>query len=668
MTQQLYELPTSTRARRQALALGFLLLLAFGLWAGACTAASAFAHATHYPPALGRPWLIPPAVFGRLTCFLTAGALLAATLVQRRWLLGPAALTLAVALVLTSSFPVYGPGAYSVMLRVQNDPQYGSVLSRALVWGYIAFSAPLLSLLPLLRTTLRLVRTGDLHGSARFASMREILESGFVVDAPSSDLTVSRDLPMGLVPQNGRERLLRVRGDVHVIAFAPPGSGKTTSFVIPTAQDWSGGLLVLDVKREVYQKTAGHRSAAGHRILVMDPSRDEPGLVHWNPLLAVRDFPEDVTDVSELALLLLPDHKGSDPFWRQSARALLEGIILHVLYALPEKTLAACYSFLCSPDQPVVEQFQSMLDTLHCPDGRHGWTTHPRVAMSARAFLDMPEQTRGGVVASCLAVLAPYADPILAAATSTSDFALADLFAGDRTTTLYLAIDPNSLQRLADHIRIVISQITAALTRDLPPPGRPPFLLLLDEFPAFGTMTVIERALAYLRGYGVQTYIVVQHLDQLHALYGQTESISPNCSVHIAFAPAHLKTAEALSRRAGTRTVAFERGSTGRGGTSAQQGDAGRPLLQPDEILRLPRDLSLILRVGTRPILVRPEPYFKNPLRLAASQIPAPPSEPTFPDLSRWTSRRAPAPPPKSTRGRRVERNMGLSQILGASK
>ena len=168
--------------------------------------------------------------------------------------------------------------------------------------------------------------------------------------------------------------------------------------------------------------------------------------------------------------------------------------------------------------------------------------------------------------------------------------------------------------------------------------------MILDEFPTFGRMQVVETALAYLRGYGVQVYIVIQHVGQLVAAYGKTEGISPNCAVHIAFAPAHLDTAVQLSKTAGTRTVSFERGSVSRstplsGQVSVQQADAGRPLLAPDEIMRLPKGQALVIRTGTRPFLTRPRPYFRDSLRAAAAKIPVPPSEPTVPAFTHWLHR-----------------------------
>jgi type IV secretion system protein VirD4 len=190
---------------------------------------------------------------------------------------------------------------------------------------------------------------------------------------------------------------------------------------------------------------------------------------------------------------------------------------------------------------------------------------------------------------------------------------------------------------------------------------RHPFLLILDEFPVFGRMKVLETALAYLRGYGVQAYLVVQHIGQLRAAYGTNESISPNCSVHVAFAPADLETAKSLSQRSGSRTVHFERASSSNRNTSVQEADIGRPLWTPDEIMRLPKGEALVLRTGSLPFIVKPRPYFADPPRVAASRLPLPVSEPTHPDFSEWLGR---VSPPRPTVGTRERRTSALAKLI----
>jgi type IV secretion system protein VirD4 len=659
----LYRLPTSTRARRRAITVTCLAFAGGVAAVSVSVAASRIAALAGSPAGLGRPLTVPPPGAVRVICVATAASGASLTLLLRRWRYVPIAVLSLAAAALLATFRFYPFTAYFLARRAFAHSELRPILASGDRWGAATALLFLIALAPFLRGLIAaLVRTGDLHGSARLARPEDILKAGFIFDDPAKLLSQSSALPIGNVEVHGGLRLVRALGDVHVLLFAPPGSGKTTAFVIPTAMDWSGAAVILDVKGEIAQATAGHRQRQGARILLLDPSRNEPFLARFNPLLSVRPHPFDVQDVSLLAQLLVPDSLGNrDPFWPQSARTLLEGVLLHVLYAEPEKTLASCYRFLCSPEVPIHQQFERMLATEHDPAAPHGWKHHPRVQTAARTFLDMPPQTRGGVVANALASLSPYADPILDAATAVSDFALEDLYTPqERPVSLYLVIDPNSLQRLADHIRIVLSQIAAALTRELPAAGsRHPVLLLLDEFAVFGRMKAIETAIAYFRGYGVQCYIVVQHVGQLNAAYGQNESISPNCSVHIAFAPADLQTATQLSKRAGSQTVRYERGSVSsqsplQSHVSVQETDSGRPLLMPDEIMRLPKGKALVLRTGAYPLIVEPRPFFADPLRQAAAGHPLPASERSVPDFRHWLDRK-PVPPVKVKTSRRGE-------------
>src|SRR5262249_38269133 len=141
-------------------------------------------------------------------------------------------------------------------------PAFAARLHDSALWGVSFGSLLAIALVPPFARRLRdLAATGDIHGSASFATAKEILEANFIVDEPKAPLAQSHGLPIGNITFRGRQRLMRAAGDVHVLLLAPPGSGKTTCLVIPTAQDWSQNLFVLDVKGEIYKATAGHRKA-----------------------------------------------------------------------------------------------------------------------------------------------------------------------------------------------------------------------------------------------------------------------------------------------------------------------------------------------------------------------------------------------------------------------
>jgi type IV secretion system protein VirD4 len=115
-----------------------------------------------------------------------------------------------------------------------------------------------------------------------------------------------------------------------------------------------------------------------------------------------------------------------------------------------------------------------MVQANHDAGRKMGWLdsddkptlTHPIVADAARALLEQDHRTRSGIVAEALSHLAQYHDPIVAAATETSDFAPLDLVDSDsKAISLYLTIAPAELVRLRSLIRITLNQFCQALTR-----------------------------------------------------------------------------------------------------------------------------------------------------------------------------------------------------------
>lgn len=142
--------------------------------------------------------------------------------------------------------------------------------------------------------------------------------------------------------------------------------------------------------------------------------------------------------------------------------------------------------------------------------------------------------------------LSLYRDPIVARNTSESDFSIDDLMDEDVPRTLYLIVRPSDQKRLMPLVRLKISQIIRRRTEHMEfSKGRSvkhyknELLLLIDEFASLGRISVVEEAIAYIRGFGLRFYGIVQDLEQLMSdkAYGRNESITSNCGIRIAFAP-----------------------------------------------------------------------------------------------------------------------------------
>lgn len=64
-------------------------------------------------------------------------------------------------------------------------------------------------------------------------------------------------------------------------------------------------------------------------------------------------------------------------------------------------------------------------------------------------------------------------------------------------------------------------------------------LLLLDEFPALGNVSVLAKSVAFIAGYGIRLLTVVQSPSQLRAIYGidAARNFMTNHAVEVVFAP-----------------------------------------------------------------------------------------------------------------------------------
>jgi type IV secretion system protein VirD4 len=164
---------------------------------------------------------------------------------------------------------------------------------------------------------------------------------------------------------------------------------------------------------------------------------------------------------------------------------------------------------------------------------------------------------------------------------------------------------------------------------------------MLDEFTSLGKIEVLETTLAYMRGYGLKAYIIVQDLKQLQNAYGRHESIISNCHIRTAFAPNKIETAEVLSKMSGKTTIISEKQSVSKNtfainanvSTSIQE--VGRPLLTADECMQLPGAVKsrfdekkvvkggdmLIFPAGFKPIYGKQYLYFQDKEMLKKSQI-----------------------------------------------
>lgn len=441
-----------------------------------------------------------------------------------------------------------------------------------------------------------------LHGAARWACEREIAGEG---------LRAKQGIVLGR--QGGR--YLVFGGSEHVMLYAPTRSGKGVGVVIPNLLNWPDSIVVLDVKQENYQATAGFRAEHGQAVYLFDPLNADGRTNCYNPLAHVdRSDPVATLDeLQKLAVMLFPTGAEiKDPFWSESARTGFIGVGAYVAEtpALPF-TIGEIYRNLTQGDAR--QRFPELIR-------ERAAAKAPLSAGCVSALSDFcgaSENTFASIRSTITSRMNLWLNPRVDAATSRSDFDLRELRA--RRMSIYLGVSPDNLDRVAPLYNLIFQQLVDLNTRELPSERhKRQVLVLLDEFARLGHSAVLAKAFSYVAGYGLRLLPVLQSPSQLRSNYGAevAEEIMTNCGVELVFTPKELRTAQDLSERLGYSTVKSRSKSRpaglADGKRSVSESDQKRALMMPQELLQMDRDGLIVLRGGIPPIRGKKVAYYRE--------------------------------------------------------
>ncbi len=447
-------------------------------------------------------------------------------------------------------------------------------------------------------------KESDLYGSSHFADKKDIIRAKLLPKNKKEPSKSDAVIVGGWIEKKwwGKKtfHLLRHSGPEHILMIAPTRSGKGVSVVVPTLLSWKESIVVNDLKGELWAFTSGWRKKyAKNKVLKFEPSSINS--VHWNPLDSIRMGPKEIGDAQNIAQLIIdPDGEGLKDHWMKTANALITGVILFLLHEEKDfnNGVATLPRILTTLSQAEQAKFLNRKDNTQCTlwdammsyEGMANNVSAQAIYETASDIFATPSEERGSIISTAKSALTLYRDPVVGSNISSSDFKVKDLMNSDSPVSLYIVTQPNDKDRLRPLVRIIINGITRLLAdkmiyRDGRAFGdyKHRMLLMLDEFPSLGRLPIIEESLAYIAGYGIKCCLICQDMTQLHKAYGQQESISSNCHIHIVFAPNRTDTAEFISKRIGRTTIVKQEGE----GKHQRTQYYSRDLLTPDEVSRL---------------------------------------------------------------------------------
>jgi type IV secretion system protein VirD4 len=446
----------------------------------------------------------------------------------------------------------------------------------------------------------------SLHGEARWAKRREIEAGKLIGNADGDGIIVGRI---------GKDYLMAgSKNYPHVMLAAPTGSGKGVGVVLPNLFNWNHSALVLDIKRENWDITAGFRQAHGHEVYLFDPVSPSRRTHRWNPLAYVReDQATRVDDLQKIGNILFPDIQGTDPIWSASCRSLFLGLGLYLLET-PGKpgTLGQLAREVFSGDD---KRFKKIIEQREAS----GQPLSDVCRQALEDYLNTSDNTRTSIRKTFSSRFELFLNPAIDAATSGNDFDLTAV--RKRRMTVYIGITPDNLARLAPLLNLFFQQVVDLNTRTLPehdPSLKFQCLFVLDEFRSLGKLAVIAEAIAFLRGYGLRLLTIFQSPSQVREVYGQdaAETYFENHQVRIAYTPANMKVAKEISEELGNQTVKNTSKSRplfgGKGGSDSES-DAARALLLPQEVAQITPDEAIVFAKGVLPIRAEKIRWYLDP-------------------------------------------------------
>lgn len=467
----------------------------------------------------------------------------------------------------------------------------------------------------------------ELHGSARFANDAEIRRAGFLPnDKERTKLQKKKPSNPSILIGKHKGKFLEFFGNEFMFVAAPTRSGKGVAIVIPNLLHYPDSVMVLDVKNENWDLTAGFRSK--YQDVYLFSPNPTPQIVNgekiyrshrYNPLDYIsRDEFERMKDIGDIANIFFPANSGNDTsdYFNSQAQRLFTGLVLYMIET-PERpcTLAELMRIAESP-VPLNDWIVQTIEQRKS-EGRELSAECVQALMSYAG--NPADNTRGGIDSTMKAPLIIFTDPVVASATSYSDFRLDEV--RKKKMTIYVGIQPNALPRFSKLLNIMFSQLLGINTQVLPeqdPSLKHQCLVLLDEFTALGKIEIVQKSVAFMAGYNMRLMLIFQSKSQVEGVYGKegAKDIFANMACQVEYTPTEQDQAEELSRKLGTETVKGKSVSRNRGkggGGSVSTSDQSRALMLPQELKEMDAEKEIIIFRRTHPIFCDKAFYYTSP-------------------------------------------------------
>ena len=393
--------------------------------------------------------------------------------------------------------------------------------------------------------------------------------------------------------------------DRHVCLVCGTRGGKGTSSIINNLCLWPGPLVVIDPKGENATVTAARRGQGskycegmGQKVYVLDPFEvadvDPSYRARFNPLDAIRaDDTKALDKAAAMADAIVVSEGEKNNYWEETARQMIKALILHVATEKVyegRRNLTTVRRLLSRGDWETVERLQAMGEEDIPSAHQLLWTAVAKNPAFGGRMADMGDElcavmkdapeTYGGGFSQAKRNVEFLESFGLEDNVSQSDFQLSDLKTDPKGVSIYLCLPQMYMNTHYRWLRLFVGLLVAEMENvQTQPACGHRILVLLDEFAGLERMKSIEKAAAFMAGYGLKMFFVLQSLVQLQAVYKDVwENFLTNCSLKLFFSIDDNFTRDYITKQLGDVEVIREVRSAGANSSETQSESDSRSL------------------------------------------------------------------------------------------
>lgn len=443
-------------------------------------------------------------------------------------------------------------------------------------------------------------RKGEEHGSAKWGTPSALARK-YADRNKAQNILLTKNTKIGL---DGKKH----RRNLNIMVVGGSGAGKTRFYAKPNIMQANTSFVVLDPKGEILRDTGNLLKSKGYEVRVLDLINTYRS--HgYNPFAYLRDEKDVLKLVSNLVRNTTPKGASSnDPFWERAETALLEALILYLIFEAPpeEQNFPMVMEMINAAEvREEDEGYESVLDELF---SRLEFRDPDHLAVKQYHIFKLAAgKTAKSILISLGVRLEKFNLPQIASVVMHDELDLPSL--GEKKVALF-AVIPDNDSSLNYIIGMMYTQLFQELyySADFIHHGSLPVHVhcVMDEFANVALPDEFDKLLATMRSREISVSIIIQNIAQLKALFEkQWESILGNCDVFLYLGGNEDSTHELVSKKLGKETIDLNtygqsKGRNGNYSTNWQL--SGRELMTPDEVRMLDNRFALLFIRGERAV------------------------------------------------------------------